>query len=229
MKPSREPLGHLELDVLQYVCDHHPITVRDVAAHFAATSGHARTTLLTVMERLRCEGAFGPPQNSGRRHYAPTVSKADLLDRIVGDFVDEVLGGSVSPFVAYLSRSPPISPDEAQARTNARADRIARKKGLIHERLARGFGLAAEFVAKVFGGRLAGGDRARRRLGHRPLVYLSFAARDLLGLAFGLPEVAGRTVWARAGRSALCCRHGSRPDRGRRAGNCLCPAGEPAG
>lgn len=53
MTPPKEPLGHLELSVLQYVADHPSITVREVAAHFAETSGLARTTLLTVMERLR--------------------------------------------------------------------------------------------------------------------------------------------------------------------------------
>ena len=114
MKPSREPLGHLELDVLQYVSDHHPISVRDVAAHFAETSGQARTTVLTVMERLRAKGHLARRKHAGRHHYTPTVPKAELLNRMVGDFVDEVLGGSVSPFVAYLSQSPLLSAEEVR-------------------------------------------------------------------------------------------------------------------
>jgi predicted transcriptional regulator len=114
MKPSREPLGHLELDVLQYVSDHHPISVRDVAAHFAETSGQARTTVLTVMERLRAKGHLTRRKVSGRHHYTPTVPKAELLSRIVGDFVDDVLGGSVSPFVTYLTQSPLLSENEAR-------------------------------------------------------------------------------------------------------------------
>jgi BlaI family transcriptional regulator, penicillinase repressor len=114
MKPSRDPLGHLELDVLRYVTDHHPISVRDVAAHFATTSGQARTTVLTVMERLRAKGHLSRRKVAGRHHYAPTVAKAELLNRMVGDFVDEVLGGEVSPFVAYLSQSPLLSPEEVK-------------------------------------------------------------------------------------------------------------------
>src|ERR1700722_10231773 len=114
MKPSREPLGHLELDILQYVSDHPPISVRDVAAHFAETSGQARTTVLTVMERLRAKGHLSRRKVAGRHHYTPTVPKAELLNRMVGDFVDEVLGGSVSPFVAYLSQSPLLSADETR-------------------------------------------------------------------------------------------------------------------
>jgi len=114
MKPSREPLGPLELDVLQYVSDHHPISVRDVAAHFAETSGQARTTVLTVMQRLRAKGHLSRRKVGGRHHYTPTVPKAELLNRMVGDFVDDVLGGSVSPFVAYLAQSSLLSGDEVR-------------------------------------------------------------------------------------------------------------------
>ncbi len=42
------------------------------------------------------------------------MAQADLLGRMVGEFVDDVLGGSVSPFVAYLSRSSLLSDDEAR-------------------------------------------------------------------------------------------------------------------
>lgn len=112
MPIPKEPLGRLELDVLQYIADHHPITVREVAAHFAATSGQARTTVLTVMERLRDKGYLKRRKASGVHRYSPTISKTDLFDRLVSGFVDEVLGGEVSPFVAYLTRSSLLSDDE---------------------------------------------------------------------------------------------------------------------
>ena len=115
MAPARDPLGHLELAVLQYLADHHPITVREVATHFAETSGQARTTLLTVMERLRAKGYLKRRKTAGVHRYSPTVAIAALLERLVGDFVDDVLGGSVSPFVAYLSRSSHLSDDEARS------------------------------------------------------------------------------------------------------------------
>ena len=112
MPPPTESLGRLELDVLQYIADHHPITVREAATHFAATSGQARTTVLTVMERLREKGYLKRRKSSGLQRYAPTISKADLLHQLVGGFVDEVLGGEVSPFVAYLTRSAVLNDDE---------------------------------------------------------------------------------------------------------------------
>ena len=114
MSPAWEPLGHLELDVLQYIADHHPITVREVASHFANTSGQARTTVLTVMGRLRTKGYLKRRKSAGLQRYTPTIPKAELLDRMVGDFVDGVLGGSVSPFVAYLTRSSILNDDEVR-------------------------------------------------------------------------------------------------------------------
>jgi BlaI family transcriptional regulator, penicillinase repressor len=110
----REPLGRLELEVLQYVADHQPASVREVATHFAETSGQARTTLLTVMERLRAKGYLKRRKIEGANRYSPTMPQADLLRRMVGEFVDDVLGGSVSPFVAYLSRSSLLSDDEVR-------------------------------------------------------------------------------------------------------------------
>jgi predicted transcriptional regulator len=114
MKRPKEPLGHLELDVLQYVGDHHPISVREVAAHFAKTSGLARTTLLTTMERLRTKGHLTRRKVQGLHRYSPTVARPELLRRLVGDFVDDVLGGSVSPFFAYLSQSSLLNADESR-------------------------------------------------------------------------------------------------------------------
>jgi predicted transcriptional regulator len=114
MAPAKETLGRLELEVLQYVADHHPITVREVATHFANISGYARTTLLTVMERLRGKGYLSRLKVKGLQRYSSKIGKAELLGGMVADFVDDVLGGNVSPFVAYLSRSSKLTDQEIQ-------------------------------------------------------------------------------------------------------------------
>jgi predicted transcriptional regulator len=114
MPTPREGLGPLELEVLQYISDHHPISVRQVAAYFAEQSGHARTTLLTVMERLRAKGFLTRRKSGGLHRYRPTLPKGDLLHGIIGQFVDEVLGGSVTPFVAYLTRTKKLTAEQAR-------------------------------------------------------------------------------------------------------------------
>lgn len=56
MADSKASLGPLETDILRYIGDHHPISVSEVAEHVAETTGHARTTVLTVMVRLLRKG-----------------------------------------------------------------------------------------------------------------------------------------------------------------------------
>src|SRR5207249_331104 len=49
-------LGDQELEVLRFVAEHAPISVGEVAERFGEPRGLARTTILTVMERLRKKG-----------------------------------------------------------------------------------------------------------------------------------------------------------------------------
>jgi predicted transcriptional regulator len=109
MKDAKAALGSTEIEILRYLGDHAPLSVGDVAAHFAETSGQARTTILTLMERLRKKGYLTRKQIGGVYHYAPKVAKHDLLRGLVKSFVDTTLAGSVSPFVAYLSEGGPVS------------------------------------------------------------------------------------------------------------------------
>jgi predicted transcriptional regulator len=101
---SRPPnIGRAEMEILQYVAEYHPVTVRDVADHVAETKGHVRTTVLNIMERLRKKGYLRRKKSEGIFQYAPTVARTDLLRNLVRDFVQKTLGGSVSPFVAFLA------------------------------------------------------------------------------------------------------------------------------
>src|SRR3712207_5545463 len=48
----KSSIGQAELEILLYIQDHHPVTVRQVAEHVSRTKGHVRTTVLNVMARL---------------------------------------------------------------------------------------------------------------------------------------------------------------------------------
>ena len=112
MAKKEQKVGRAELEILHFVQDHHPVSVRDVADHFAETRGHVRTTILNVMERLRKKGFLARKKAGGIYQYEPRVGKAELLRSLVGDFVEKTLGGSLSPFVAYLSRDARLSEKE---------------------------------------------------------------------------------------------------------------------
>jgi len=98
-------IGHVQLEVLQYVADHHPIRVSDVAEHFSRTQGKARTTILTVMEKLREKGYLARKKQGGAYEYFPRQPKSEILANVVERFVEDSLGGSISPFIAYLAES----------------------------------------------------------------------------------------------------------------------------
>jgi predicted transcriptional regulator len=102
----------VEWEVLQYILEHAPITVREVTAHFADSHGYARTTVLTLMERLREKGYLTRRKIEGVHHYSPSEPKPELLQGLVRDFVQKALGGSVSPFVAYLGKEARLKPEE---------------------------------------------------------------------------------------------------------------------
>ena len=114
MAPSQPTLGSTELEVLRFLGDHPATSVGDVADYFARTTGQARTTILTIMERLRKKGHLSRKKVGGVYRYSPRVARDDLLQRLVKAFVETTLAGSVSPFVAYLSESGPMSAEDLQ-------------------------------------------------------------------------------------------------------------------
>jgi len=105
----RRGIGQAELELLTYVQDHHPVTVREVAEHFSRAKGHVRTTTLNVMARLVRKGYLTRRKADGVYQYAPRVGKGELLRGLVRDFVERALGGSLSPFVAYLVEDAQLS------------------------------------------------------------------------------------------------------------------------
>jgi predicted transcriptional regulator len=112
--PMRKPryFSPAEWEMLQYIMEHDPITVREVAVRFASTHGYARTTVLTMMERLRGKGYLTRRKEGGVNRYSPSEPRPDLLQGLVRDFVQKALGGSVSPFVAYLGKEARLKPEE---------------------------------------------------------------------------------------------------------------------
>ena len=118
---SEKPtLGEQELEVLRFVTERGTATVREVVSGFGEPRGLARTTILTVMERLRTKGFLTRQRATGDGlwAYAPAQKQADLMQSLVGDFVKKTLGGSVSPFVAYLAQAQDLS-DAEKARLRA--------------------------------------------------------------------------------------------------------------
>jgi predicted transcriptional regulator len=112
---QKAPLGELQLEILRFLSVEGPLTVGEVAAQFGEARGLARTTILTVMERLREKGYLTRTKEAGVFRYAPYTGKAGLLRDLVHEFVEKSLEGSVSPFLAYLAEEKALSDDEIAA------------------------------------------------------------------------------------------------------------------
>ncbi len=110
MQPKRP--GEQELALLTWLAEHPAISVGEVADLYAAPRGLARSTVLTMMERLRTKGHLSRRRVAGVFRYTTGSGSEELLKDAVGAFVSRTLGGSVSPFVAYLSDEIDVSAEQ---------------------------------------------------------------------------------------------------------------------
>ncbi len=109
---SEPTIGEQELALLRYVADRPAATVGEVAESFGQERGLARSTVLTMMERLRKKRYLGRRSVAGVYRYRAQTSSAELLRGLVDRFVNKSLGGSVAPFVAYLNETRDVSDEE---------------------------------------------------------------------------------------------------------------------
>ena len=115
MGSSQPPLGELELEVLKVIWDLQPATVKQIADVLSQRSGHARTTVLTVMQRLHAKGFLRRTKKERVWRYSSTHDRQQTLSRLVGRFVDTVLDSSPAPFVAYLAQSKGLTLEQVDA------------------------------------------------------------------------------------------------------------------
>lgn len=129
-KPDRT-IGDQELSLLRHVSETPAAaTVGEVAESFGGPRGLARSTVLTMMERLRQKGYLARRLVDGVYRYSPKSAASDVLRSAVRQFVERTLGGEVSPVVAYLVEDAEVS-DEELRELEALVERLQgrRKKG----------------------------------------------------------------------------------------------------
>ena len=108
-KPS---IGDQELALLQYIAEHNHASVGEVATGFGEPRGLARSTVLTMLERLRGKSYLRRKQVQGMYRYSPATGPGEVMRSAVGQFVEKTLSGSVSPFVAWMSERTDVSDHE---------------------------------------------------------------------------------------------------------------------
>ncbi|MCS7301650.1 MAG: BlaI/MecI/CopY family transcriptional regulator [Fimbriimonadales bacterium] len=109
----RGGIGEQELALWRYVARHAPVRTRDAAEGFGKAHNLSRTTVITMLERLRNKGYLRRFEQDGALYYEPAVAEEQLLQQALERVVGGVLGGSVTPFVSYLLQSGSLTEDEA--------------------------------------------------------------------------------------------------------------------
>ena len=111
---NQKSIGDQELALLRFVSDAGRLTVAQAVEGFGQPRGLARSTVLTMMERLRKKGHLGRRSVDGVFHYAPRTAPGAALQQAVRTFVDRTLGGSITPFVAYVAEREGLSDNEIE-------------------------------------------------------------------------------------------------------------------
>jgi len=99
---SKASIGDRELDLLRWIEHQEGATVGEAAEGFGAAHELARSTVLTMMERLRRKGHLDRREVEGVYRYRVATPARELVRRAIVSFVDDTLGGSLAPFVSYL-------------------------------------------------------------------------------------------------------------------------------
>ena len=124
MEQEKPNLGEHELEVLRYIDTHGPVAAREVVEAVGPERQLARTTVLTVVERLRKKGYLKRKRNrEGVFVYTSSEPQAELMQDLVRQFVEKMLGGAVSPVVAYLASVKRL-PDEDLAEMQKLVDEL---------------------------------------------------------------------------------------------------------
>ena len=129
MTPPAATIGEQELALLRHIANRGAITVAEAVDEFGSARNLARSTVLTMMERLRQKGHLSRRLSDGVYRYRALASSADLMKNAVQRFVERNLDGSVSPFLAYLSEAGELSDKELREleKIVTRLDSVQRK------------------------------------------------------------------------------------------------------
>ncbi len=105
MTKKEQSLGQLELEVLRLIWERQGCTVPQAAEVLAKEKGYARTTILTVMQRLHKKGFLRREKTDGVFCYWPTEQKATVLGNLAKKFVDRIFEGSPASLIQHLAES----------------------------------------------------------------------------------------------------------------------------
>ncbi|MBX3411164.1 MAG: BlaI/MecI/CopY family transcriptional regulator [Pirellulales bacterium] len=115
MPPDPPSLGDFEVAVLQLVWREQPCTERRIWDLVREERDVARTTVLKTMQRLEAKGLLVRVADTNPVTFRAAVPEQRLMPKLVARFVEQTLGGSTAPLVAYLAGQSKLSAKDLAA------------------------------------------------------------------------------------------------------------------
>ena len=97
---------------MQALWEHGPMALGDLYGKLPEGNAWAYDTVKTLMRRLAAKGWVGTQRVGNSFLYRASVPRPTALRLAVQEFSDRVLGGLLSPFVAYYAESRDLSPED---------------------------------------------------------------------------------------------------------------------
>jgi predicted transcriptional regulator len=114
MTKNQKNLGELELLIMNTVWENPESTVQETTEVVGTQRAVARTTVLTIMQRLEKKGFLKRKKVRGVYRYSPTKDRNKVISGVIGQFVDRMLDGSSTPFLAYLADNDDLTEEQSK-------------------------------------------------------------------------------------------------------------------
>ena len=114
---QKNRVGEQEWELLRWISSQNEdaavgATVGEAAEHFGGPRNLSRSTVVTMMERLRAKNYLTREKSANVYRYRPALAPGEAQNGLIARFVDKMLSGSVAPFAAYFAGSQKLTPDE---------------------------------------------------------------------------------------------------------------------
>ena len=114
MKTMRD-LPQAQFEVMEVLWEKGEATIREVHAVLSARRKLAYTTVATLLTRMRGKGYVRAREKNFAYVFRPLVTREQVIDRKLDDFITRVLGGDVAPLAAYIAENRNLTPEQIKA------------------------------------------------------------------------------------------------------------------
>lgn len=101
-----------ELAVLEVLWRGGPTTRRQVADVLYPGGASQYATVQKLLERLEQKGYVARSWEGGQWRFSAVVSRDDLISRRIEEVVERLCGGSLTPLLMNLVKSPGLTPEQ---------------------------------------------------------------------------------------------------------------------